>query len=118
MNSGLANGLMFDSQGRLVVAEMGGQRVVRRQDGDVTVLADMFGGRRLNSPNDLVVDTSDGVYFTDPQIRGGIEQPEAVYYLSPSGQLSQIITGMARPNGIILSPDERTLYVASSGGGR
>jgi hypothetical protein len=67
-NSGRANGLMFDNDGRLLAAEMGGRRVVRRQDGDVTVLADMFDGRRLNAPNDLVIDSNNGVFLRIPRL--------------------------------------------------
>jgi sugar lactone lactonase YvrE len=90
------------------------------------VLVDNFEGKPLNRPNDLIVDRGGGVWFTDPgagpaQRQPGVAAPAAapipaVYHYSPSGQLRQITTDIARPNGISLSPDEKTLYVANTYG--
>jgi gluconolactonase len=105
-----ANGLMFDRKGRLVVAQGAAKRVIAidvstRQ---ITVLADKFDGTPLDRPNDLVVDREGGVYFTDPG-------PKSVYYVSAEGKVSRLIDDLPRPNGVILAPDEATLYVVPSG---
>ncbi|HEU4521524.1 MAG TPA: SMP-30/gluconolactonase/LRE family protein [Thermoanaerobaculia bacterium] len=120
--SGMANGLAFDRDGRLVAAEgadRGGRRVTRTdmKSGRSEVLADSYGGKRLNSPNDLAIDTNGRIYFTDPRYVGkeSIEQPmEAVYRIDPDGTLHRIITDAGKPNGIAVSPDQKTLYVAST----
>lgn len=83
------------------------------------VLADGFEGRPFNRPNDLVADSKGGIYFTDPGARAAAGEPPAktaVYYLSSTGALSQLDTSIERPNGIQLSPDEKTLYVANTAG--
>ena len=90
------------------------------------VLADSFHGKPFNRPNDLIVDRRGGIYFTDPgpgpaQRQPGVAAPAtppipAVYYLSPQGELRQLATDIPRPNGISLSPDEKTLYVANTYG--
>src|SRR5438128_1975179 len=120
--SGRANGLDFDPQGRLVACEganTGGQRRVTltEKDGKVRVLADRWQGKRFNSPNDLTIDTSGRVYFTDPRYVG--DEPraintESVYRVDPDGTVAQIITDVEKPNGIVLAPDMKTLYVADS----
>jgi gluconolactonase len=120
--SGRANGLDFDPQGRLVAAEganTGGNRRITRteKDGKVVVLADRWKGKRFNSPNDLTVDTKGRVYFTDPRYVG--DEPreidtESVYRIDPDGTVTQIITDVQKPNGIVLSPDMKTLYLADS----
>lgn len=120
--SGRANGLDFDPQGRLVAAEganTGGNRRVTRtgKDGSIRVLAERFEGKRLNSPNDLTIDRRGRIYFTDPRYVGDepIEQPvEGVYRIDPDGKLSRIISDVRKPNGIILSPDMKTLYLAAN----
>ncbi len=117
------NGLTLDSQGRLVMC-CHGDRSIRRleTDGTLTTLAARYDGKRFNSPNDLVYDSKGNLYFTDPPygLPGGLEGPQAelaycgVYSLSPTGQVTLLTREMTRPNGIGLSPDEKTLYVAQS----
>jgi gluconolactonase len=117
--SGLANGLAFDQQGRLLACEgagRGGNRRVTRTepDGKITVLADSYMGKRLNSPNDLDIDVQGRIYFTDPRYgdRSGMEMDkEGVYRIDPSGRLVRVIDDLERPNGIAVSPDQKTLYV-------
>lgn len=110
-----SNGLMFTPQGRLLACEMDGQLV----EWDVAsktrrVLAAEYQGARFNACNDLVIDTAGGVYFTDPHYRAPDPLPQgtrAVYYRSPAGGVTRIDQDLPAPNGILLSPDERTLYV-------
>jgi gluconolactonase len=117
-----ANGLAFDAEGRLIACEGnssdGGRRVTRTErDGRVAVLADRYQGKRLNSPNDLDVDRAGRIYFTDPRYgsRDGVEQDrEAVYRIDPGGKLTRIIDDVDRPNGIAISPDGKTLYLADN----
>jgi gluconolactonase len=120
--SGRANGLDFDRQGRLIAAEganSGGNRRVTRteKDGSIRVLADRWQGKRFNSPNDLTIDLKGRIYFTDPRYVG--DEPreidaEGVYRIDPDGTVTQIIGDVPKPNGIILSPDMKTLYLAES----
>jgi gluconolactonase len=120
--SGRANGLDFDPQGRLVAAEganTGGHRRVTltEKDGKIRVLADKWKGKRFNSPNDLTIDPKGRVYFSDPRYVG--DEPreidtESVYRIDPDGTVTQLITDVQKPNGIVLSPDLKTLYVADS----
>lgn len=122
-NSGGANGLYFDKGGNLLACEGGGRRLVCIDPkGNVTVLADKYEGKRFNSPNDLWIDPKGGVYFTDPRYgpRDGMEQDgEHVYYLSPDRKkLTRVIADMVRPNGVIGTPDGKTLYVADHGGSK
>jgi gluconolactonase len=120
--SGRANGLDFDPKGRLVACEganTGGNRrvTVTEKDGTIRVLADRWKGKRFNSPNDLTIDTQGRVYFTDPRYVGGEPREidtESVYRIDPDGTVTQIITGVNKPNGIILSPDMKTLYLAEN----
>ncbi len=116
--SGSANGLMFDAEGRLVKCEMDGQvTVLSLADKTQRVLAGKYQGNRFNAPNDLVIDRQGGIYFTDPHYRAPDPLPQgktAVYYLSPGGQVERLVDNLNAPNGIILSPDERTLYVIPS----
>jgi gluconolactonase len=119
-NSGQANGLFFDHNGQIVSMDMGGDRrqVSRRAADDISiveeVLASGWNGIQFNSTNDLVIAQDGGIYFSDPDYLGRQAQPDAVYYLNPGGELSQIISGFPRPNGIVLSPDGQTLYLAVS----
>ncbi len=120
--AGRANGLAFDPQGRLLAcegSEEGGNRRVTRteKDGSITVLADRYQGKRLNSPNDVDVDTQGRIYFTDPRYtdRSDMElDHESVYRVDPDGTLSRIIDDVVRPNGLAVSADQRTLYVVDN----
>ena len=120
--TGAANGLAFDAKGRLIACEgsgpPGGRALVRiEKDGTRTVLADRYQGKRLNSPNDLAIDSRGRVYFTDPRYvrRETMElDREAVYRVDPDGTLTRIVDTVTRPNGIALSADGRTLYVADN----
>ncbi len=120
-----ANGNTRDRQGRLVTCEHGGRRITRTEyDGSITVLMDSFDGKRLNSPNDLVVKSDGSIWFTDPPF--GIagyyqgehaeqELPERVYRLDPAtGKATVVADDISGPNGLAFSPDERTLYVIES----
>ncbi len=119
--SGGANGLEIDREGNLVVCEGKARRVTRiTLEGKVTVLADAYNGKKLNSPNDLTFDSRGGIYFTDPRYgkRDDLEQDcEAVYYLPPDGGALRRVAGdLVRPNGIRRWKDR--LYVADHGGGK
>jgi gluconolactonase len=119
--SGQANGIGFDLEGRMLIAEgadFGGRRIVRTDltTGESIVLAGEFEGRPFNAPNDLVVDLKGRIYFTDPRYLGGepMEQPvEGVYRIDPDGKVARIAVNAGKPNGITISPDQSTLYVAS-----
>ncbi|MBL7114546.1 MAG: SMP-30/gluconolactonase/LRE family protein [Kiritimatiellae bacterium] len=120
-NTGRANGLLFDRSGNLLVCEGGNRRLTSiSPHGIVTVVADAYDGRKLNSPNDLWIDGSGGIYFTDPRYwkRDNLEQDgEHVYYVPPGGgKLRRVIDDLVRPNGIVGTPDGKTLYVADHGG--
>ncbi len=117
-----SNGLAIDRDGRLTINEHGNRRITRlEKNGDLTVLADRFEGKRLNSPNDLVYRSDGALYFTDPffGLPGFEKDPAAelrhagVYRLAPDGRLTLLTTELKGPNGIAFSPDERTLYVAN-----
>src|SRR5271168_3387622 len=127
--SGYSNGNTFDFEGRQLSCEHGGRRVVRYEyDGTVTTIADKFEGKRLNSPNDIVVHPDGSIWFTDPPygingnyegFKAAKELKEAVYRVDPkSGQMTMIYDEMTGPNGICFSPDYKKLYVADTGAGR
>jgi gluconolactonase len=115
-----ANGLTRDLQGRLLAAEHDTRRVTRQEaDGTITVLANSFGGRRLNRPNDVVVKSDGAIYFTDPNGPWTPEQWDlthtGVYRLSPDlGTLSLLVGDFIVPNGLAFTPDEKHLYVNDS----
>ena len=119
-----ANGNTRDRQGRLVTCEHDTRRVTRTEyDGGITVLADKFDGKPLNSPNDIVVKSDDSVWFTDPPFgilgnyEGHVATPELptnVYRLDKSGQLTVATGDVNRPNGLAFSPDESKLYVVEA----
>ncbi|GMW00468.1 MAG: gluconolactonase [Candidatus Hydrogenedentota bacterium] len=120
--SGKSNGLAVDPEGRLIACEHWNRRVSRTEkDGTITVLADTFEGKKLNSPNDAVVRSDGVIFFTDPPY--GLEertqeQPvQGVYAILADGTLKRIADDFKKPNGIGLSPDEKTLYVADTDGG-
>lgn len=128
------NGLTFDRQGRLVAAEHANRRVSRRdKNGIITVLAERYEGKRLNSPNDLIVAKNGDIYFTDPDIGlrsvlgGAVGAPDppglaearelgfnGVFRLNAQGKLEVMIKDLPAPNGLALSPDEKKLYVDST----
>lgn len=123
--SNFANGHARDRQGRLLSCEHGTRRITRTEyDGTITVLADRFDGKRLNSPNDIVCARDGSIWFTDPSF--GIlghwegapaaqELPHAVYRIDPAdGSLRAVITDLNAPNGLAFSPDESVLYVVES----
>lgn len=126
--SGRANGLLFDAQGRLLACEGNefgdndGHRRITRTDmasGRVEVLTDRFEGKRYNAPNDIAACSNGMLFFTDPCYgeRSWMELTrESVYRIDPDGRVSEVLTQplIQRPNGIALSPDERTLYVVDS----
>ncbi len=118
-----SNGLLRDQQGRLILCQHGDRQLLRiEKDGRKTVLARAHQGKRLNSPNDAVVKSNGDIYFTDPPygLPKGMDDPDkeldfqGVYRVTPDGALTLLTKEMTRPNGIALSPDEKTLYVANS----
>lgn len=124
--SNFANGHTRDPQGRLVSCEHGSRRVTRTEyDGSITVIADRYDGKPLNSPNDVVVKSDGTIWFSDPHYGimtnyEGFQAPEenarVVYCFDPAKTtLTQVVTDMNCPNGLAFSPDERLLYVADSG---
>ena len=123
--SGMSNGMVFDAQGRLVVAEgawFGGRRITRTdmKTGKSVILAALFNDRPFNSPNDLVLDAHGRIYFTDPRYVGWepIEQPvQGVYRIDLDGRVSLVVADAGKPNGIAVSPDQATLYVGANDNG-
>ncbi|WP_026614896.1 SMP-30/gluconolactonase/LRE family protein [Ensifer aridi] len=125
--SNFANGHTRDRQGRLISCEHGARRVTRTEiDGSITVLAESYQSKRLNSPNDVVVRSDGTIWFTDPtygilsDYEGYRAEPEQetrnVYRLDPQiGELEAVVTDFNQPNGLAFSPDEKILYVGDSG---
>ncbi len=116
--SGNSNGLTLDKSGRLIACEHSARRLTRTEiDGSVSVLADQYQGRRLNSPNDVVVRSDGSIYFTDPPY--GLKNLDTwkelsfngVYRLTPDGKLVLLVDDFDRPNGLAFSPDESVLYI-------
>jgi gluconolactonase len=128
--SGYANGHTVDRQGRLVSCEHGGRRVVRTEhDGSLTVIAERYQGKRLNSPNDVVVRSDHSIWFTDPpygilsDYEGHKAESEVganyVYRVDgATGELRVVVEDFVRPNGLAFSADERRLYIVDSAGSR
>lgn len=126
-DSNNTNGNTRDRQGRLVSCEHLGRRVVRTEpDGTITVIADRYKGKRLNSPNDVVVKSDGSIWFTDPtygilsDYEGKKSEPEQdgcyVYRVDPStGAIEVVADDFVKPNGLAFSPDEKILYIADSG---
>ena len=123
--SEFANGNFRDRQGRLVTCEHGGRRIIRTEyDGSITVLMDRFEGKRLNSPNDIVVKSDGTIWFTDPVFgvlgdyegyKAEPELPMNVYRLDPATGRATVVAGdIVGPNGLAFSPDESLLYIVES----
>ena len=119
--SGGSNGLMFDKKGRLIACEHQNRRVSRtKADGTIETLADRYAGKRLNSPNDLAIAPDGSIYFTDPRYgrRDDLEQDkECVYRIAPDGKVTRVADDTVKCNGIHISPDAKTLYIADNGAG-
>lgn len=118
-----ANGLAFDPEGRLVLAEHGDRRIARlERNGKMTTLVDRFEGKRINSPNDLVFKSNGDLYFTDPPfgLPNSFDDPrkelpfQGVYRFSKDGKLTLLTKAIKAPNGIAFSPDEKKLYVSNA----
>jgi gluconolactonase len=123
-----SNGLALDKQGRLILCQHGDRRLARldsdwdKPEAKYVTLADSYEGKRFNSPNDAVVAKDGTIYFTDPPygLEKNVDDPkkelpfQGVYRLAPDGKLTLLTKEVERPNGIGLSPDEKTLYVANS----
>ena len=116
-----SNGNTLDREGRLITCEHGSRKVTRTEkDGTITVLAERYGGKLLNSPNDVVVRSNGDIYFTDPPYGIKKEQEEVgfngVYRIGATGALTVLVKDFDRPNGLAFSPDEKRLYVADTAG--
>ena len=123
--SGGANGLLFDQQGRLIVCESANRRVTRTEaDGQITVLADSYEGKKFNTPNDLTIDAQGRIYFSDPRYgpRDTMEMRDAdgklvegVYRIDAPSKVERVIgREVERANGLLVSPDGRHLFVADN----
>jgi len=121
-----ANGNTLDREGRMLSCEHSGRRVSRTEhDGSIVTIADRFEGKRLNSPNDVVVKSDGSIWFSDPTYgidsdyegRAAVSEIGAsnVYRVDSDGSVRAVITDRVRPNGLAFSPDERLLYVADTG---
>jgi gluconolactonase len=123
--SGMSNGLKFDADGNLLAAEgadYGGRRVTRTdmKTGKSYIVAGLFEDKPFNSPNDITLDEKGRIYFSDPRYLGHepIDQPvQAVYRIDTDGSIHRIITDAGKPNGVAVSPDQKTLYVVSNDNG-
>lgn len=119
-DSGEANGMTFDADGRLVVCEMVNRRVARQEDdGAWSTVADGYNGQRLNRPNDVVLKSDGSLYFTNPGRQrldaSEIEMPfNSVQRVFPDGTVEMVVPGFEYPNGLAFSPDESVLYVSNT----
>jgi gluconolactonase len=117
-----SNGLTLDKEGHLILCQHGDRRIARLKDGKFETIVDKYMGKRFNSPNDLVYNKAGDLFFTDPPygLPEQMKDPkkeldfQGVYKLSAKGELTLLTKEMSRPNGIALSPDEKTLYVGNS----
>jgi gluconolactonase len=120
-NSGGANGLFFDQAGNLIACEGGARQMTQdNRKGEIVVLAKEYGGKRFNSPNDLWVDPKNGIYFTDPFYGPKDTKLEMdgmhVYYIGPDRKkVIRVTSDLVQPNGLIGTPDGKTLYIADPG---
>lgn len=123
-----SNGLLFDRGGRLIVCENRKRRITRTNaDGTMTILAQSYGGQKFNQPNDLTLDSQNRIYFSDPQYgdRSNMKMfdkngtpIEGVYRIDPDGTVTRIIMHeVDRPNGLVITPDDRYLFVADNNNG-
>ncbi len=123
--SGMSNGIKFDAAGNMIVAEgadYGGRRVTRTdmKTGKSYIIAGLFEGRPLNSPNDITIDAKGRIYFSDPRYMGHEPIDQAVvgvYRIDTDGSLHRIISDAGKANGVCVSPDQKTLYVVSNENG-
>jgi gluconolactonase len=123
--SGMSNGIKFDADGNMIVAEgadYGGRRVIKTdmKTGKSYIIAGLFEGRPFNAPNDITIDEKGRIYFSDPRYLGHepVEQPvQAVYRIDLDGSIHRIVTDAGKPNGVLVSPDQKTLYVVSNDNG-
>ncbi len=121
-DSGRANGLIFDAKGRLIACEggaEGGRRQVARyeHDGTVTVLATHWNGKRLNSPNDITLDSKGRIYFSDPRYGSQDDREldhQSVYRIDGPKKVTRIIDDVKKPNGLAISPNDKFLYVSDT----
>ena len=123
--SGMSNGLKFDALNRLIAAEgadFGGRRVTRTDlnTGKAEIIAGLFEGKPFNAPNDISIDEMGRIYFSDPRYLGHEPVDQAifaVYRIDPDGKIHRIITDAGKPNGVAVSPDQKSLYVVSNDNG-
>ena len=123
--SGMSNGIKFDASGNMIVAQgadYGGRSVIRTdmKTGMSYIIAGLYKGKKLNSPNDITIDNKGRIYFSDPRYLGHetIDQPVAgVYRIDLDGTITRIITDAGKPNGVCVSPDQKTMYVVSNDNG-
>ena len=119
--SGMSNGLIFDIDDNLLIcegADGGGRRLLEMDvdSGRSRIIVDQFNGARLNSPNDIVIDESGNIYFTDPRYTGNekVEQPvSGIYRVTKKGVIELLISNINMPNGIAITPDQEFLYIGS-----
>lgn len=124
-DSGKSNGLKFDAQGRLIACEgsdVGGRRVSRwdLKTAKSETIADKYQGKRFNAPNDLAIDRQGRIYFSDPRYLGAEPRElehRAVYRIDADGKVVEVTHDVEKPNGVALSPDQKTLYVVDHNNG-